>query len=96
MKDIIKKSILFGLGAFQITKEEIEKFVKELQTDSDLTPEEGKKLVKELVADIEKTVKKADPKGKFENLFRGKGIATKKDIADLRKEIKKSKPKKKK
>src|SRR5688572_9874343 len=96
-KDVVKKSILFGLGAYAITKEEVEDFVKDLQKDKDLTPEEGKKMVKELVGLAEKKLKKpnAEFKKSMEKIVKGVmsdlGVATKKDLAALKTELKSKK-----
>ncbi len=93
-KDVVKKSILFGLGAYAITKEEVEDFVKDLQKDKDLTPDEGKKMVKELVSLAEKKLKKpnAEFKKSMEKIVKGVmsdlGVATKKDLASLKAELK--------
>jgi polyhydroxyalkanoate synthesis regulator phasin len=92
-RDVVKKSILFGLGAAVLTKEEIEDFVKDLQKDKDLTPEEGKKVVKEVIAEAEKRLKKPNEAFKksvestVKDVMKGLGVATKKDLDALKKEL---------
>ncbi len=53
MKDVLRKAILVGLGAGALTKEKLEKLLKELKK-SKLTPKEGKKFVSKLLKESEK------------------------------------------
>ncbi|MBN1915666.1 phasin family protein [Candidatus Dojkabacteria bacterium] len=94
-KDIVRKSILFGLGAYQITKEEVEDFVKDLQKDETITPQEGKKMIQEIVKAAEKKMKRPNEELKksmeriVKSVINELGVATKKDIAALKTEMKK-------
>ena len=58
MKDIIKKTVLFGLGIGAITKEKADKFVKEMQKKGYLDAKEGRKMVNEMIKESIKTQKK--------------------------------------
>lgn len=49
----LKKAILFGVGAFYLTKDKVQELVKELETEGALDPEEGQELVKEVMAKSE-------------------------------------------
>ncbi len=92
-RDVVKKSILFGLGAAVLTKEEIEDFVKDLQKDKDLTPEEGKKVVREVIAEAEKRLKKPNAafkknvEGSVKDIMKTIGVVTHKDLEILKKEL---------
>ncbi|MEA3253783.1 MAG: hypothetical protein U9Q17_02410 [Chloroflexota bacterium] len=49
MLDLMKKSMLIGLGLTSMTRDKIEQFAREVSEDSKLSEEEGKKLVEEMV-----------------------------------------------
>jgi len=93
MKDLLKKAVLFGVGAGSITKDKAESFVKELEKSGYFDEKEGKKLVeylikqsmyaeKQIVASVEEHVKKA---------IDMMPLATKQDLKDLEKKLKKKK-----
>lgn len=85
MPDLLRKSILFGLGAIHLTKEKVEEFVNNLVKDNNLTEEEGKKLVQEV---LDRTSEYKDKqydsiRKTVEEVLKEMGVATKKDIDDL-------------
>lgn len=91
MNDIIKKSILFGLGTYEVTKEKVEEFVEKLKVEEKITPEEGKKLVEGVMTDLEKEGKeyRAKTKKLVQEVLDELGVATKADIEALKKSLKK-------
>lgn len=91
MNDIIKKSILFGLGTYEVTKEKVEEFVEKLKVEEKITPEEGKKLVEGVMTDLEKEGKeyRAKTKKLVQEVLEELGVATKADIEALKKSLKK-------
>jgi len=91
MFDMIKKTMLAGIGLSLMTKEKIEKIATEFIEKGRMSEKEGKEFVDELMkkseeakntleTSIEKTVKKVLDK---------MNIATKDDIIDLEKKIEK-------
>lgn len=91
MIDIVKKSILFGLGTYELTKEKLDAFMKRMEKEEKITPEEGKKVAEQVWGDVEKHGKSAakDLTEAVRKVVAELGLATKKDIEDLKKEIKK-------
>ena len=85
MFELIRKTVLAGLGAATLTKEKAEGFVDELVQRGEVTAEERPKFVKELVARAEESEKELEEKvnesvGKaIEKL----GIPTKADLDAL-------------
>lgn len=53
MIDLLKKSLLAGIGIASLTKERIEEIASELKTKGELSEEEGKKFVSELLKQAE-------------------------------------------
>jgi polyhydroxyalkanoate synthesis regulator phasin len=91
MFDLIKKTMLTGVGLAGLTKDKIEKLARELAKKGKLSEEEGKKLVddlskksekarKDLEAQIEKVVK---------NTMKKMNLATREDILKLTERVKK-------
>lgn len=93
MKDVIKKSVLLGLGVGALTKEKAEKFVKELQKKGYLDVKEGKKLARELMAESKKAQKKVQTavEKQVKAAVKKMPLATKKDLKDLEKKVTKKK-----
>lgn len=55
MIDIVKKSMLAGIGLASITKEKIEEVAGDLMKQGRLTEQEGRKFVEEMLGYAEKT-----------------------------------------
>jgi polyhydroxyalkanoate synthesis regulator phasin len=91
MKNIIKKSVLFGLGIGALTKEKAEKFAKDMQKKGYLNAKEGKKLAKDMIAESVKTQKKVQAMvdTNVKKALKAMPLATKKDLKDLEKRLKK-------
>ncbi len=85
MFDLIKKTILTGVGLAVMTRDKIEELAKELTEKGKLSEKEGKKLIDELLSKSEQARK--DLETKLEDMVRralGKvDVATKEDIAGL-------------
>ena len=90
MKNIIKKSVLIGLGIGALTKEKAQKFVKDLQKKGYMNAKEGKKLVKDMVTESVKTQKKIQTMVdvNVKKAMNAMPLATKKDLQALEKKIK--------
>ncbi len=54
MFDLLKKTMLTGIGIASMTKEKIEELGKKISEESKLTEEEGKKMVNDLLKQSEK------------------------------------------
>ena len=90
MFDIIKKSMLTGVGLAAMTRYKVEELARELIAMGDLSEKEGK----ELIVELQKKSKQArkDLETKIEDMvqtaLKKTDIATKKDIAKLEEKIK--------
>lgn len=89
MLDLIKKSLLTGIGLAVMTKEKAEKLAKDLAAEGELSEKEGREFVDDLVKKSEQA--RADFEAKVEAMVReavGKlNIATKDDVAELAQKI---------
>ena len=91
MSDLIKKTILTGLGIASLTKEKAEKLVKDLIKEGEVSEGEGSKLVKDLLEKVEdnkKTIEK-QVENTVKNVLKKINIPSKKDITELDKKIEK-------
>jgi polyhydroxyalkanoate synthesis regulator phasin len=90
MFDLIKKTILTGVGLTAMTRDKIEELAKELTEKGEMSEKEGKELVEELIKKSERVGK--DLETNVENIVQKVlekiDVATKKDIAGLEKKIK--------
>ena len=85
MFDLIKKTILTGVGLAAMTKDKVEELAKELSEKGKLSEKEGKDLLNELLKksgeakkDLEKSIE-----GVLSKTLEKLNIATKKDIDEL-------------
>ncbi len=91
MSDLIKKTILTGLGLASLTKEKAENLVKDLIKEGEVSEGEGSKLVKELLKKVEdnkKTMEKKIEKTVCD-VLKKMNIPNRKDITDLSSKIEK-------
>ena len=91
MSDLIKKTILTGLGIASLTKEKAEKLVKDLIKEGEVSEGEGSKLVKDLLEKVEdnkKTIEK-QVEDTVKNVLKKINIPSRKDITELDKKIEK-------
>ena len=57
MMEILKKTLLTGIGLAALTKEKVEELAKKLADEAKLSEEEGKKLINDLVKQSDKARK---------------------------------------
>lgn len=91
MSDLIKKTILTGLGVASLTKEKAEKLVKDLIKEGEVSEGEGSKLVKELLEKVEdnkKTIEKQAEKA-VHGVLKKLNVPSRKDILGLNNKIEK-------
>ena len=91
MSDLIKKTILTGLGFVSLTKEKAEKLTKDLIKEGEVSEGEGAKLVKELLEkaeDNKKTIEKQVEKT-VHGVLKKLNVPTRKDIVELNSKIEK-------
>ncbi|MDP1629380.1 MAG: hypothetical protein Q8L57_02050 [bacterium] len=92
-KDLIKSGLLLGLGLYSLTKEGIEKLVKQLEKEQHISATEGKKMVEELAREIKgyqvKTSKFIEDE--IRASVKKMGLATQKDIQALERRLAKKK-----
>ena len=90
MFDLIKKTVLTGVGLAAMTRDKIEELAMELTEKGEISEKEGKELVDDLLEKSKEARK--DLEAKVEDLVQkilGKmDLATKKDIAGLENRIK--------
>ncbi len=85
MADFFEKTMLAGLGALHVTKEQIEKWIDELVEKGKVTKEEAPKLFKDLMTKAEENKKALETKisDGIENAMKKINLATKGDVATL-------------
>lgn len=91
MDNLIKKTILTGLGVISLTREKAEKLVKDLVKEGEVSKGEGSKLVKDLLEKAE-TNKKAIEKqveNTVKNVLKKLSIPSRKEVIDLDNKIEK-------
>ncbi len=90
MIDLIKKTMLAGVGLAAMTKDKVEELAEELTEKGELSEKEAKELVEDLL-ERSKQAKK-DLNKKMEDVvtkvLKKMDVATKKDIARLDRKIK--------
>ncbi|MCK4357847.1 MAG: phasin family protein [Candidatus Cloacimonetes bacterium] len=89
--DLLKKTMLTGIGIASMTKDKIEELGKKISEESKLSAEEGKKLVKDLLEKSDEARKNLQ--GQVEKLVKNAmkklSITTREDLQKLEKRIKK-------
>ena len=89
MVNLLKKGLMLGLGITAITKETIERTVKDLEKKGEVNTREGKKMVKDLLnkskKQSEEIMKVVDDRVK--KVLKTIPIATKNDLKTLHKKI---------
>ena len=91
MSDLIKKTILTGLGIISLSKEKAEKIVKDLVNEGEVSESEGSKLVKDLldkVEDNKKAIEKQVEKT-VHGVLKKLNVPSRKDITGLNSKIEK-------
>ena len=91
MFDLLKKTMLTGIGIASMTKDKIEELGKKISEESKLTEEEGKKMVNDLLKQSEKA--REDLENQVQKLVKKAleklDIPTREDFNRLEKRIKK-------
>ena len=95
MIDLMKKTLLTGIGFACMTREKIEQFAKTLAEQSEVSEKEGKKLVDELLQKHDEAKEDLETRVKsiVTGLMEKMNLATKADISRLEKLIKESETK---
>lgn len=90
MFELIKKTMLTGIGLAAITKDKVEELAKELTEKGDISEKEGEELVDELLKKSEQTRKDLETKieDMVSKVLKKMDLATKKDITRLAEKIK--------
>ncbi len=90
MFDLIKKTMLTGVGLAIMTKDKVEELAGEIAKKGKMSEKEGKKLVDDLLKKSEQARKDLDKKieDAVRKALKKMDIATKKDIARLEQRIK--------
>ena len=91
MSNLIKKTILAGLGIASLTKEKAEKLVKDLIKEGEVSEGEGSKMVKELLEKVEdnkNTIEKQVEKT-VHGVLKKLNVPSRKDIVGLNSKIEK-------
>jgi len=98
MVDLMKKGLMLGLGIGVMTKEAIEKTVKELEKKGTVNAVEGKKMVEDIIKKSEKHNKqmKKMVDARIQEAIKKSPFATKKELNALTERINKLSGKKKK
>ena len=89
MNELIKKTLLTGLGLAFLTKEKIEEMTKEFIEKGKLSEQEGKKLYDELLEKAEES--KEDVKKQIETItketMKKMNLASRDDLQDMEKRL---------
>ncbi len=89
MNELIKKTLLTGLGLAFLTKEKIEEMTKEFTEKGKLSEQEGKKLYDELLEKAEES--KKDVKKQIESItketMKKMNLASRDDLQDMEKRL---------
>lgn len=90
MFDLIKKTILTGVGIATMTKDKVEELAKELTENGKMSEKEGKKFINELLKKSEEVKKDLEKRieGVVRKTLEKLNIATKEDIDELIAKIK--------
>ncbi len=91
MFDLIKRTMLTGVGLAAMTKDKIEELAKELTEKGKLTEKEGKELVDDLLKKSEKAKKdlEKDIEKVVKDTMKKMNIASGEELSNLTKRVKK-------
>ena len=89
MFDLIKKTMLTGVGLAAMTRDKVEELARELIEKGEMTEKEGKELVDEFMKKSEQAKKDLETKveGIVEKVLGKMNLATKEDIRRLEEKI---------
>ena len=60
MNKSFRKTLLFGIGTYYLTRDRVENFVNDLQKDGELSAQEGKKMVKDFMDRADEYAQKSE------------------------------------
>lgn len=91
LTDIVRRSMLLGLGALSLTKERAERIADEMVKKGEMTRDEAKSFIDQVVerGKQEKDEIKKVVKEELEGWGLGGGVATKADVNRLEEQIRK-------
>lgn len=89
MFDIIKKTMLAGVGLALKTKDEVEDLARDLISKTDLSENDGEKFIDDLLKRYDEAKEKLEERlGKsVQGILKKANVATKDEVDELRKEI---------
>lgn len=95
VEKMITKAVQLGLGVMDVTKEQVEKFVKEVTKNNKTNVAEGRKMVDKILKDAKVAKDKLEKKidAQVKKIIEKSNLATKKDLKDLEQKLKPSKAK---
>jgi polyhydroxyalkanoate synthesis regulator phasin len=90
MFDLIKKTILAGVGFAALTKDKVEQLAKEYIEKGEMTEKQGRELVDEFMKKSEQARKDIETKleDTVQKVLKKMNIATKADVAGLEERLK--------
>lgn len=90
MIEILKKTLLTGLGLAVVTKEKLEELGKELAEEAKLTKQEGEKLVKDLLKRSEDAKKELNSKVEksVQDVLKKMNLVTRSEVEQLEQRLK--------
>jgi len=59
-RDLVREALLLGFGLIDLTKEKVEKVVKDVKRDKDINKQDADKIVDEVIGKMEKGKKVAE------------------------------------
>jgi polyhydroxyalkanoate synthesis regulator phasin len=91
MFEIMKKSLLAGIGAIAMTEDKIQELIDEVVKKGEISEQEGKSLVKELQNVMEEQREKVTQMidEQINNVLKELHLVSKNDIADLEQNLRK-------
>ena len=96
VEKLLTKAIQLGLGVADVTREQVEKFVKEVSKYKEMNTKQGRRMVDKLLKEAKASKKKLEAKidAHIKKAIAKANIVTKKDLARLEKRIDSLKKKK--
>lgn len=90
MKNMLKKSLLVGVGALSMTKDKAMKMVQELEEKGEVTSDEAKDFVNEMMerGEREREVLRNTVKNEMEKILHAAGLVTKREMDALEERLK--------
>ncbi len=90
MKDLIKKTLLTGLGATVTTKEKIESMLHEFVEKGKISSQEAQQMAERIVEDSKREYEEAkgDVQGQFDSLLKRANVVTQQQFSELEVRVK--------